>query len=150
MDNLWYTKFEVRQLLQKFRGLIIKHKSVLLYLLFGVFTTVVNYAIYFPLYNFLFLSATLSNIIAWFFAVVFSFVTNKPLVFNSKDWSCKTILHELSKFFICRLASGLLESAILLVTVDIMQWNGNWVKIIVGFAIVIINFLMSKFLVFHK
>ena len=137
-------------MLRNLKDFIEKHKSILLYLLFGVLTTAVNYAVYFPLYNILSLSATLSNIIAWFFAVIFSFLTNKPLVFNSKDWSYKMILQELSKFLLCRLGSGLLESVIILVTVDVMQWNGNWVKIIVGFAVVIVNFLTSKFLVFRK
>ncbi len=121
-----------------------------MYLIFGLLTTVVNYAVFFPLYNALSLTATLSNLIAWFAAVVFSFLTNKPFVFKSEDWSFKTTSKEFFKFILCRFASGLLETAILLITVDIMQWNGNVTKIIAGLAIVLINFITSKFLVFNK
>ena len=44
--------------------LVKKHWDILSYLFFGVMTTVVNYAVYLPLYNWLHLSATVSNAIA--------------------------------------------------------------------------------------
>lgn len=62
-------------------------RDIVSYLVFGVLTTLVNYAIYLPLYNFAHLSGGWSNAIAWVGAVIFAFFTNKPFVFRSHDWS---------------------------------------------------------------
>lgn len=125
-----------------------KYEAVLIYLFFGIITTLVNYAVYYPLYNFLGLSALLSNIIAWCVAVLVAFFTNKPFVFKSKDWSVKTLMPELLKFFGCRIGSGAAESLILFVTVDLLMWNGNLLKLIVSVFVVILNYISSKFFVF--
>ena len=83
---------------EKIRALVMKHWDMVSYLFFGVLTTIVNYLVYLPLYNLAGISAAVSNIIAWVAAVVFAYVTNKPFVFKSHDWSMKTVLPELSKF----------------------------------------------------
>ena len=51
-------------MIQKIKTLIVKNWEVLSYLIFGVLTTVVNYLVYIPLYNFMGVSAALSNAIA--------------------------------------------------------------------------------------
>ena len=93
-------------MIQKIKAMIVKYWEVLIYLVFGVLTTVVNYVIYLPVYNILGLSAALSNAIAWVGAVAFAYLTNKPFVFKSHDWSLKTVVPELTKFVGCRVASG--------------------------------------------
>ena len=130
--------------------LIKAHWDVMAYLVFGVLTTVVNYLVYLPLYNWMGISAAVSNIAAWVVAVAFAFLTNKPFVFQSHDWSRKTVLPELSKFVSCRVASGAMETAIIFLTVDLMQWNGNIWKLITSVLVVILNYFASKFLVFRK
>lgn len=124
--------------------------DVVVYLVFGVLTTVVNYLVYLPLYNWMGISAAVSNIAAWVVAVAFAFLTNKPFVFQSHDWSRKTVLPELSKFVSCRVASGAMETAIIFLTVDLMQWDGNIWKLITSVLVVILNYFASKFLVFRK
>lgn len=94
------------------------HWEALSYLIFGGLTTVVNYLVYLPCYNLLGLSAGVSNVIAWVVAVAFAFLTNKPFVFRSHDWSARVVWPELTKFVGCRLGSGALETVILLITVD--------------------------------
>ena len=89
-------------MIQKIKAMIVKYWEVLIYLVFGVLTTVVNYVIYLPVYNILGLSAALSNAIAWVGAVAFAYLTNKPFVFKSHDWSAKTVVPELAKFVGCR------------------------------------------------
>lgn len=137
-------------MVEKIRALIKKHWDILVYLFFGGLTTVVNYVVYLPCHNLLGLSATVSNVIAWVVAVAFAFVTNKPFVFRSYDWSAKTLLPELAKFVGCRVGSGLLETAILFVTVDLIHWNGNIWKLITSVLVVILNYFGSKLLVFTK
>ncbi len=137
-------------MLQKIRALVEKYWDIVTYLIFGVLTTVVNYLVYLPIYNLLGASAAVSNAIAWVAAVAFAFLTNKPFVFKSHDWSAKTVLPELSKFVGCRVASGVLETLILLLAVDILGWNGNIWKIITSVLVVILNYVASKLLVFRK
>lgn len=126
------------------------HWEALSYLIFGGLTTVVNYLVYLPCYNLLGLSAGVSNVIAWVVAVAFAFLTNKPFVFRSHDWSAKVVWPELTKFVGCRLGSGALETALLLITVDWLHWNGNVWKIVTSILVVVINYFASKLVVFRK
>ena len=136
--------------MQKIRELLEKYWDILMYLIFGVLTTVVNYIVFLPIYNLLGISATVSNAIAWVVAVAFAFLTNKPFVFRSNDWSWKTVGPELTKFVSCRIGSGVMETLILLVTVDILGWNGNIWKLVTNVLVVIVNYFGSKLLVFRK
>lgn len=136
--------------MEHLKKLVVKYWDVLTYLVFGVLTTVVNYIVYLPVYNLLGASAALSNAIAWVVAVAFAYLTNKPFVFKSHDWSLKTVLPELGKFVGCRVASGAAETLILLVTVDLIGWNGNVWKLVTSVLVVVLNYFASKFLVFKK
>ena len=129
--------------------LIKKHREIILYLIFGVLTTLVNWCVYYPLFNVLHLPATISNLLAWAAAVVFAFLTNKPFVFESKDWSWKTTFPEFIKFMGCRIGSGVLESVFILITVDLLTFNGNLMKIIISAVVVVVNYIGSK-LLFRK
>ena len=130
------------------RSYIRKYWDILAYLFFGVLTTLVNFLVYFPLYNWAKLSGMLSNVIAWIVAVAFAFLTNKPFVFKSHDWSKAVVCNELSKFVGCRIVSGLLETLAIWLFVDVLIWNGNWVKVIISILVVILNYVFSKWVVF--
>ena len=136
--------------MRKLKEWIAKHWDIFSYLIFGVLTTVVNYIVYLPLLNILQLSAALSNVIAWAAAVAFAYVTNKPFVFKSHDWSLRTVIPELSKFVSCRVASGAMETAIIFVAVDMLGWNGNIWKLVTSVMVVILNYVFSKLIVFRK
>lgn len=127
-----------------------KYYDIIVYLVFGVLTTVVNYIIYLPCYNLLGLSAAVSNMIAWVFAVAFAYLTNKPFVFRSHDWSMKTVGPELTKFVACRIGSGVLETLIIFVTVDLLHFDGNIMKLLTQIMVVVLNYVASKLLVFRK
>lgn len=135
---------------QTLKSLLNKYWDVITYLFFGVLTTAVNYLVYLPVYNLLGLSAAVSNAIAWVVAVAFAFLTNKPFVFKSHDWSAQTVVPELTKFVSCRVASGVMETLILLLTVDMLHWNGNVWKLLTSVLVVILNYFGSKLLVFKK
>ena len=137
-------------MVSKIREIVIRYWDVLTYLVFGVLTTVVNYLVYLPVYNLLGVSAAISNMIAWVVAVAFAYLTNKPFVFKSHDWSRKTVLPELTKFVGCRVASGAAETVILFLSVDLFGWNGNLWKLLTSVLVVVLNYFASKFLVFRK
>ena len=134
----------------KLKELFKKYYDLISYLFFGVLTTVVNYLVYLPCYNLLGLNASVSNMIAWVVAVIFAFVTNKPFVFHSYDWSAKVLIPELTKFVATRIGSGGLETAILFLSVDIAGMNGNVWKLVTSVLVVVLNYIGSKLLVFKK
>ena len=136
--------------MDKIRVLLEKYWDILAYLFFGVLTTAVNYLVYLPCFNLLHMSASLSNIIAWVVAVAFAYLTNKPWVFKSHDWSRQTVIPELTKFVGCRVGSGALETGIIFVTVDILAFNGNMMKLVTSVLVVVLNYIGSKLLVFKK
>ena len=137
-------------MIDKIRGLIVKYWDILIYLFFGVLSTVVNYLVYIPALYVFGLSAAVSNVIAWIVAVAFAFVTNKPFVFKSHDWSRQTLIPELTKFVGCRIASGVGETLILLLTVDVLGWSGAVWKLVTSVLVVVANYIGSKVLVFKN
>lgn len=137
-------------MLDKIRNLIKSHWDIISYLFFGVLTTVVNYLIYLPCLNLLHLSAAVSNCIAWVVAVLFAYVTNKPFVFRSHDWSMPTVIPEFGKFIATRISSGVLETVILFLAVDTLGGNGNIWKLITQVLVIVINYVGSKLLVFRN
>ena len=136
--------------MKKLRALFERYYDIISYLFFGGLTTVVNYLVYLPCYNWWGISAGVSNMIAWVFAVAFAFLTNKPFVFKSHDWSAKTLWPELTKFLGCRIGSGLIETGLIFLTVDLLRWNGNVMKLILSVVVVILNYVGSKLIVFRK
>lgn len=141
-----------------------KFKEIVLYLIFGVLTTLVNLGVFW-LFD-LMLGKNLylvSNIIAWIVAVVFAFVTNKPIVFKSYDWSIKTIAKEGSEFLGARIFSFGVEELGLWILVDLLKmknivWNifsfsisGTFIaKVVLAVIVVILNYFFSKFIIFAK
>ena len=136
--------------MEKLKAMMVRYRDVIVYLVFGVLTTAVNYIVYLPCYNVLGLSGSVSNAIAWVGAVAFAYLTNKPFVFQSHDWSVQTVIPELTKFLGCRIGSGVLETAIIFVTVDVLAWNGNIMKLLTSVLVVVLNYIGSKLLVFKK
>ena len=135
--------------MKKLKALFIKCYDLLVYLVFGVLTTAVNYLVYLPCYNLWGFTASQSNVIAWVAAVTFAYLTNKPFVFRSHDWSAKTVLSELAKFVGTRIGSGALETVILFLTVDLAGMNGNVWKLLTSILVVILNYVGSKLFVFR-
>lgn len=123
-----------------------RYGHLLSYLFFGVLTTAVNWAVFYPLHNAADMNATLAKAIAWLAAVIFAFLTNKPFVYHSRDWSAKVAVPEFFEFVGCRLFSGLLEIGFIFVTVDLLHWNGNIMNLVVAFFVVVINYIGGKLL----
>lgn len=137
-------------MVEKLRILLEKYREVFSYLFFGVLTTAVNYVTFALAVQILPVSATAANVIAWVVAVAFAYLTNKPFVFRSHDWSAKTVVPELGKFLSCRVGSGVMETAIILIAVDILGGNKYLWKLLTNVLVVIVNYIGSKLLVFRK
>ena len=133
-----------------FKQLFRRYRHIFFYLLLGMLTTAVNFAVYYLLLNFCRLSAGVSNGTAWFVSVLVAFFTNKPLAFYSNNWSIKVVLPEFLKFTGCRFISGAIETMFLVGTVDILDLNGNIMKLLISIFVVVTNYLFGKYLVFRK
>ncbi len=134
----------------KIRNMIKTHRALVAYMFFGILTTIVDYLVYLPCYNWLKLSATVSNMLAWAASVSFAFLTNKPFVFKSHDWSAKTVWLELARFVGTRFTTGAIETLLLLLTADVFGWDGNVMKLAVSLLVVAFNYIGSKLLVFRN
>ncbi len=127
-----------------------------MYLLFGVFVTLANwitYAFFVTVTNF---GVTVSNAIAWFVAVASAFVTNKLFVFESKSTDIKTVLKEIVTFLSSRIATGIFEilAPAWLISIGLNQSlygiDGFFAKLIVSIIVVIVNYILSKLIVFRN
>ena len=133
-----------------------KHKEVVLYLIFGVATTLINWVVYAVLIELFKVNMTLSNGIAWLVAVVFAFLTNKVYVFNSSSFSFKLLLKEALSFFTSRIFTGLIDIFIpeILFLLGINQAvfgiDGFVAKALTSVVVIVLNYIFSKFFVFKK
>ncbi len=126
------------------------NRETITYLIFGVLTTAINYTVYYLMYKFTTLEPTVYNIIAWTVAVIFAFITNKLVVFQSKGFRPTTIIKEFLPFIGARIFSFVVEEAFLGLTVNILDMHPLLSKIIISVVVVILNYFFSKFLIFRK
>ena len=136
--------------MEDLKKLILKHKDILLYSIFGVLTTVINIMTYFLTYNILSIPNIPSTIIAWVVSVIFAFLTNKKYVFESTDWNKNTLIKEGWKFTSCRIGTGVLELIIMYVFVDLLKYNGLVFKVLTNVIVIILNYIASKLIIFKK
>lgn len=130
------------------KKLVTKYKEILLYLIFGVLTTVINFSSFFISNKLLGESRYLiSQVISWVAAVLFAFITNKLFVFQKKG-TLKQALSEFIKFVSVRLLTGVFETLALIAAVDGFNFPVNVSKVVICFAVVVLNYIFSKILIF--
>jgi len=123
------------------------NKEMVLYLIFGVLTTLVNIMSYLFFSKICGINILISNIMAWFFSIVFAYVTNRILVFESKN---EKILHEFALFVGGRGLSGILDSLLFYVLVVLLMFNDIVSKIFINIIVIIINYILSKKIIFKE
>lgn len=128
--------------------LIKKYKSVLLYLIFGVLTTLVNVISYWIFVHIAKLAIMMGTVFAWVLAVIFAYLTNRKWVFRSEATTFSAIIKEIISFFSCRLATGAVDWACMLIFADWLLFNDMCVKIAANFIVIILNYLASKWIIF--
>ncbi len=132
------------------KALLIKYKSVILYLFFGVCTTLVNMIVYYLCAHPFGFPTMPSTILAWFAAVLFAYLTNRKWVFESEETTVTGIAMEMARFFGCRLATGVVDWFCMFFFVDVLSWNDMLVKFGSNVLVVILNYIASKLIIFRK
>lgn len=140
------------------------NKETVTYVIFGVLTTLVNLLV-FKGFDVLFKGKyyLFTNTIAWIAAVAFAYVTNKLFVFESKSWKFDVIKKEIPSFLGARIASYFVEQAGLWIFVELFHFDEKvfdfilvklsgkiTAKLIIGVIVVVINYVLSKFIIFSK
>ena len=122
--------------------------DLVLYIVFGVLTVAVNTAAYYFLRKFF--SIVVSSLLAWFVAVVFAYATNHYFVFKSKAFDSKEVSIEFLFFLFARIVSEVIELILLpaMLSIPFFAQYEVFVKIIVNFIVVVINYIASKYFIF--
>ena len=140
--------------------------ETVLYIIFGVATTAVNYVVFHLLYNVFWHQnhSLVANAAAFVAAVIFAFVVNKLFVFESKSWSTQTLRREIPSFLAARIGSFGIEEAGLFLAEKVLKLGGviaitvggmalDWItviKVMLAFVVVALNYVFCKLFVFKK
>lgn len=141
------------------KELLEKHRAVVLYVIFGGLTTLVDFAICFLLYRLnlsIYVGETLdiythvADVIGWTMAVLFAFVTNRIWVFRSEARGALAISRELAVFAGGRVGTLLLQEGIMFVFCTLLGWNRYAMRVAAAVLVIVLNYFISKIFVFRK
>ena len=116
-----------------------KHKEVLMYLFFGGLTFFLNIALYAWLDKGLGMNALIANVICWVVCVL-----------DGQVDSAAGFLKQMASFFGGRLFTLIVEEAILAVFITWLGFNSMAVKLVAQVVVIVLNYVISKLIVFKK
>lgn len=119
-----------------------KLREPVMYLIFGGFTTLVNFVVYLAVMSLGHVTAAGATALAWVAAVTFAYITNGRFVFGCEG--------NILSFFGTRICSGLAEVLLMAALVDGLHLGKLVTKLAVGVIVTAMNYLGSKLLVFRK
>lgn len=129
-----------------------KYEELINYLIIGILTTVVSLATYYLLTltvldanNKVYLQ--IANIISWLASVTFAYFTNRKYVFKVKN---KSNIKECLNFYLSRISTLLIDMIIMYIFVSILKFDNKIVKLVAQVVIIILNYILSKFIVFKS
>lgn len=129
-----------------------KYEELLTYLIIGILTTIVSLATYYLLTLTILDTSSkihlqIANIISWIACVTFAYITNKKYVFKVKN---KSNIKEVINFYLSRISTLVIDMIIMYIFVSILKFDNKIVKLIVQVLIIILNYILSKFIVFKS
>lgn len=139
-------------MIDKIKNIYFKNREIIVYLIVGVLTTIVSLGVYYGLVLTILdpnkaLELQIANVISWIAAVTFAYFANRIFVFKSKD---KNILKEGFKFCSSRVFTLLVDMLIMFIMVTLLHLNDKIAKIVVQVVVTVLNYIISKFIVFKK
>lgn len=123
-------------------------RSILMYLIMGGWTTVVNIVVYWICEEMFHLDYRISTTVAWVFAVVFAYVVNKRFVFKSVTNTWRDRFAEMGSFFGFRVLSFFMDLGTMMVLVGLLSINGTVSKILANVIVLVANYIFSKKFIF--
>lgn len=138
------------------KDLFVRYREIIMYLIVGGATTVINWGSYYLFTDFLSFELNVANITSWIISVTFAFFTNKLYVFQSRHLDLKTMTKEFSAFVGSRIFTGIIAwilfPILLYLGIDrfIIETPGMLAKIITSVVEIVLNWVLSKYFVFRK
>lgn len=123
-----------------------QNREIIVYLICGFLTFVLSMVIYALLSEVLRIDVMVSNVITWIIAVYFAFSINRKFVFKSNGNEAK----ELLQFYLGRVLTLFVEQLMLYVFIVRLMYDNMTIKGIAQVVIIILNYIISKFIVFKK
>jgi putative flippase GtrA len=163
--------------MDKIKNLFKKYREIIMYIIFGVLTTVISLATYFIIlyvarsafaiaedtsqYN---IARTIAQVMQWITGVTFAFFTNKKWVFCNKDKDKNSMIKQMSTFAASRLLTFGLDTLIVFVTIFVLTKSEYRDFTLLGIVIskdviaktlssvvvIVSNYVLSKLIVFRK
>lgn len=138
--------------MKKIKELYYKYEEIISYLIVGGLTTIVSLATYYLLvYTILnpkeAVELQIANIISWIASVTFAYFTNRKYVFKAKE---KISFKEGINFYLSRVSTLLLDMLMMYVFVSVLRFDDKVIKLIVQVIVIVLNYVLSKFIVFKK
>lgn len=139
-------------MLENIKDLCKKYEEIIAYLIVGVLNTIVSWGAFFICaYTILDAQVVWQNvmlsIISWVVGVVFGYFMNRKYVFKSKE---PNIWKEFLQFSGGRVSTGILDSVMMVLMVNVMGIGESFSKIFVSVLVMIGNYLVSKLFVFKN
>lgn len=135
--------------MKKIEKIFMTYKEIILYLIFGVLTTLVN-IISFYFMDLVGINTYVNNTIAWILSVIFAYVTNKIYVFESKTTNKKELVKEVSSFFLARVFSYVVDMTGMYLCISVLCMNKMISKVLINFIVVVLNYVFSKLFIFQR
>ncbi len=127
-----------------------RHREILLYLFFGGLTFFLAIAVYAILFHLFGVDVLISNVISWISGVTFSFFTTRIWVFRSTTEGAGDFLKQMGSFYLARIGTLLLQELLIFIFVKKLEFNSDWVKIWTEVINIILNYVVSKWIIFRK
>lgn len=124
------------------------NREVIMYIIFGVLTTLVNLGVSFFLEGVLKKNGAWSSAIGIITSIIFAYFTNRKWVFESKASNIKEKLHEFIKFILGRAVTMILEQGGVIIFYSGMNLPFVPVKLSLTIIVIVLNFFFSKFFAF--
>ena len=124
-----------------------KYKALILYGIFGVTTTIINVVSY-ALFLFVGINVQIAVVVSWLLAVIVAYFTNRVWVFNSGAVTKLELLREFISFMLARLATLVVEMVIIWFGIQLLNQDPIVWKIIDNIVVIILNYIISKLIVF--
>lgn len=129
-----------------------KYEELVAYFIVGSFNTILAWVLWLVLSYSIFdvhivWQNMMLSILSWIVCNCIVYVLNRVFVFKSK---APNILREFIKFSASRLLTLVLDSMMIVILINICNMNEIIAKFITTVTVIIVNYLLSKLLVFKK
>ena len=131
-------------------GMYKKYEEGINYLIFGFLAFVLNYVLYYLFSKVLSLHYLVATVLSWALTVVFAYWTNRTFVFKSKNKDVKALFEDFISFIGARVATELLEVALMFLMVDCAHLNEFISKFVCQVLVIVANYFLSKLWIFKE